>query len=119
MRPTRNDSSVIRVSRLALALPAVLLDHVGELDDVLALLVFLVSFVCFQLCRNKTAKVKFQTRVTYVSPSNYSGALDAVNIGHHMFTCHHFFLTLGTKEYIDSKVKYGVRFILPHLHFGK
>ena len=41
MRPTRNDSSVIRVSRLALVLPAVLLDHVGELDDVLALLVLL------------------------------------------------------------------------------
>ena len=41
MRPTRNDSSVIRISRLALVLPAVLLDHVGELDDVLALLVLL------------------------------------------------------------------------------
>ena len=34
-------SSVIRISRLALVLPAVLLDHVGELDDVLALLVLL------------------------------------------------------------------------------
>ena len=32
---------MIRVSRLALVLPAVLLDHVGELDDVLALLVLL------------------------------------------------------------------------------
>ena len=47
MRPTRNEMSspssppVIRISRLALVLPAVLLDHVGELDDVLALLVLL------------------------------------------------------------------------------